>query len=571
MLIRILMSITFLATLCSCKSDSNSTARLTPPLVAELPPSNNAPRLATEPSPIESESESTQQPTNQLPLPKTTEDNKTIATYRFVDSPVEGLFYSTSSGLSGFTNSEGQFEANDGDVITFYLGNENGLKLGAASLQKVITPFEITGKYTRALSVAILLQSLDKEFGSTTDEQLSIPNHLQSTPASNIAIALAQLRLDNMDSVRTFLISIGVKSHNVVNEFEAVEHLYNSLNKIERGDTNAINPLSGNELLYVKHIKATNSYMLQNRFYEFVHIDKILDGQTLDVMDSAVFYDYKIHDNDVIQLRSSKYNIVQLPSYLPQGFTHLLLSNKPSSNVDKRFSRNGFHGGVFSSSYQNTLNHFAVSTLPFDSLGHWQHSLISRSYDPATQIVTEINNAAILQGNECNRVACSQKNTHQQVNYYYQIDHSTADRYIDFSGTWQDTRICENGTIAKRKLHFDESQLTITGETCMQGTTKNIENSQIYSYEELQRSEFWWFNKPNRHTKATLSELNSTLRFDGGVAHQASTYCENPNVAFVKWEYHPAGINWDQGVLNRVKMHCDGTLNLHSVMQKLTH
>ncbi|MFA0648402.1 hypothetical protein AB4620_22795, partial [Vibrio cyclitrophicus] len=67
------------------------------------------------------------------------------------------IYYSTSSGSKGITNSEGEFTAKSDDTVTFFIGGENGLKVGAASNRDVLTPFEAAGKYDRALNLAILL------------------------------------------------------------------------------------------------------------------------------------------------------------------------------------------------------------------------------------------------------------------------------------------------------------------------------------------------------------------------------------------------------------------------------
>ncbi|MFW8114815.1 hypothetical protein ACOIDR_28365, partial [Klebsiella pneumoniae] len=108
-------------------------------------------------------------------------------TNKFIDAAVEGIYYNTSSGLNGVTNSEGEFTAKTSDTVTFFIGGENGLKVGAASNRDVLTPFEAAGKYARALNLAILLQSLDNQFGSTSDEILTIPDVLREPDAATLA------------------------------------------------------------------------------------------------------------------------------------------------------------------------------------------------------------------------------------------------------------------------------------------------------------------------------------------------------------------------------------------------
>jgi hypothetical protein len=77
-----------------------------------------------------------------------TEDSPTTSG-TFVDAPVQGLYYkATPSGLSGTTNSAGNFQYKAGDTIGFVLGGgggANGANLGTASpnASGVVTPYDL--------------------------------------------------------------------------------------------------------------------------------------------------------------------------------------------------------------------------------------------------------------------------------------------------------------------------------------------------------------------------------------------------------------------------------------------
>lgn len=61
----------------------------------------------------------------------------------FVDAPVYGLFYTTSSGVSGFSSSDGSFSFNNGDSVTFLLEtSSNTIILGSINPypNEIITP-----------------------------------------------------------------------------------------------------------------------------------------------------------------------------------------------------------------------------------------------------------------------------------------------------------------------------------------------------------------------------------------------------------------------------------------------
>lgn len=60
----------------------------------------------------------------------------------FVDAPVSGLSYATSSGLAGTTNTQGQFNYRSGDVITFSYGQTT---IGSVQAAPQITPWTAFG------------------------------------------------------------------------------------------------------------------------------------------------------------------------------------------------------------------------------------------------------------------------------------------------------------------------------------------------------------------------------------------------------------------------------------------
>lgn len=82
----------------------------------------------------------------------------------FVDAPVEGLSYVTTSGLTGTTNAAGVFNYVAGDSVTFSLGS---VKFPSVVAGDLISPLELTGassaNHPGALAIARLLQSVDSD------------------------------------------------------------------------------------------------------------------------------------------------------------------------------------------------------------------------------------------------------------------------------------------------------------------------------------------------------------------------------------------------------------------------
>ncbi len=78
-----------------------------------------------------------------------------------VDSPVSGVSYKASSGKSGTTDEQGNFNFNHSDKIEFKLG---GLTLGNIPGSQIVTPIELAGDNNNKLqNLLILLQSLDSD------------------------------------------------------------------------------------------------------------------------------------------------------------------------------------------------------------------------------------------------------------------------------------------------------------------------------------------------------------------------------------------------------------------------
>ncbi len=142
----------------------------------------------------------------------------------FIDSPVTGLYYKTTSNLSGFTQ-KGAFDYHPGDVISFFLGNDDkGYLLTTMSSQEVLTPTMATTKPSRSINMTRLLLSLD----STPEnrQEIVLANKVLSDPA--FQAQLKRLDLNVIDNAKHQL------NLDWVSVEEAVEHLNESQTYIEK-------------------------------------------------------------------------------------------------------------------------------------------------------------------------------------------------------------------------------------------------------------------------------------------------------------------------------------------------
>ena len=87
---------------------------------------------------------------------------------RLLDSAVAGASYSSTSGLNGTTNANGEFSYREGDQVSFTIGS---VLLGKANGSSIITPLELTGATTtadqRVVNLSRLLQTLDSDLEPT--------------------------------------------------------------------------------------------------------------------------------------------------------------------------------------------------------------------------------------------------------------------------------------------------------------------------------------------------------------------------------------------------------------------
>ena len=77
------------------------------------------------------------------------------------DAPVQGVAFTTSSGIVGTTNPQGQFNYNAGDTISFKLG---AVELGNLPAASLVTPLELAaGNGVKLQNLLVMLQSLDSD------------------------------------------------------------------------------------------------------------------------------------------------------------------------------------------------------------------------------------------------------------------------------------------------------------------------------------------------------------------------------------------------------------------------
>lgn len=527
-------------------------------------------------------------------------------TNKFIDNVVEGMYYTTTSGKSGLTNSAGEYTAMSDDTITFYIGGEKGIKVGAASNRDVPTPFEAAGKYERAINLAILLQSVNT---ATGNDVLTIPDELRN-PSDTTLIAMADLSLDNRTSVEEFITKI-VGADSIVDEAEAIAHMNTSFGDMVRGGEGS-NPLM-QVGTFVRQIQVTQNALQHNMNEKeaFIHADTMMDedlynrtrgmsemtlridsADTITIMpgsidsgisgDKAALYLTCINNDTTWEDESCSDGTILADDHftLDDGYAYLLRDANEKTIVEESESAEVFM--PFRAKTLAELNHYTADAVRNDEAtskidDSWKRETMSGSYDPITGIYTEIMKDTSLklgtnaiacdsEGNECTAVRTSEK-----VFYSYlvdSVDSGYEERYVDFAGTWESSAICDDGQQAVQTTVFDHDSQAISGQECKTTSPGDVgDENPDYLYTTT--SDMWWFGQAGRASKATLTELNSTIRYCDQNDYEQGDSCNAENVYYVKWEYQPAGKNWDQGLLIRTKTNRYGEVRDFSIMQKV--
>jgi len=160
----------------------------------------------------------------------------TYNTGYFIDSPVEGLQYTTPT-WSGLTDSQGAFYYQNGEEITFSLGT---VILGQTLAEGIITPVDLdsanpTTSSTKVINIARLLITLDQD--GNPDNGITITQSVRDA-LNGINIDLTNPNIDNSAGIQEMfkrLNGLGIYPEEVaglVPADVAQSHLENSLSQI---------------------------------------------------------------------------------------------------------------------------------------------------------------------------------------------------------------------------------------------------------------------------------------------------------------------------------------------------
>lgn len=526
---------------------------------------------------------------------------------QFIDAAVEGLYYeATPSGKSGFTDADGIYDYEEGDTIAFFLGGAEGLRIGNTSSRKVTSPFEVTGNFQKGLNLARILQSMD----DASNGYITLPDSIKSPSAKMIA-ALNNVTLHDLDSASDLKNELNLTAW--VTEEKALIHLNDSLKELERGSKEILTDWRKGSGKYLRTVDSTiaakNNDSENMRLY--LHADKLLSEEVFDATrgmptmtlrlgkqymtvlkgsnDSqisemfaklyltcleqkgadAAFVTPNESSNGIAQCDGEDLNDYSDTFELGEFFDYALLSPTSASKTDENeeWEQVAKFGTLYKciadeSCSEAKLTGFEVTS--YDDSDKQDGSYVvnnqlSTSYDSVTGVHTQVNKRTVTSGSQKGRVS-------ESLSFAYLVDSPDDERYVDFVGTWHavSTRSgCDN--VAKSTYTFDEKGVSVTGDEFSRGCQVSA-ISETASYSDLSMMDFWWFttNGNANNSKATLTQLNSTIRWCDSDEDAVSEDCAAFDTKFNRWEYSPAGKDWDRGVLNRRTL--DGSGNVQSTI-----
>lgn len=439
----------------------------------------------------------------------------------FIDAPVTGLFYRTSSGLSG-TTQKGQFSYHPGDVIRFYLGlDEHGYLLTTLSGQEVVTPTLASTQVSRSVNMTRLLLSLD----ATPQNREEITLLSQALTDRHFIQQLKQLDLSFLDD------HLAALNLPLVSTQQAVEHLNQSQHYIEQN-------FVSDEVIYRPKGVMYETSLVPKKDWQ----GKIC----------AYNLDRAAHPNYFAPIGKTRFSVgaETLTEYPAIGDHFNGCQLRPEQGLTEavehplgQFAHEaGLIGCARHGCTRNDLNGFYVED--FDDEGDWKYRTIAMNFDPVTELFMEKSQGL------GHKARVSHNNRSEMMWFTY--PNGKGD-HIPLQGIWLRTRYLTSG-IQHQCLRITASQVLLGPESVSECPS----GPQDYTRDvTAQYRDMWWLQKPGN--SVNLGDLNITVTW----------FEPERGPQFTSWEYLPAGHDWDQGILYRYQQRKQRSVDGRESMQTL--
>lgn len=431
----------------------------------------------------------------------------------FIDAPVTGLFYQTSSNIQGITD-KGAYQYNPGDAVTFYLGNDDSaMLLASVSSHEVVTPTLAASAPSRSINMTRLLLSLDQS--PEDSSEILLASQALSDP--KFQAKLKKLDLTELDNYQA---NLGIK---LVSAEQAAQHLSLSQEYIRQHFTSGkiiFRPLN---TLLSEYVVTKRDWRGNLCFFDVARIDE------------------KDYYGPIGQLKY-KLSAAGMTAYPSRGDYFGSDDGSVSScelNYNERYTSIQHEdigdyqklGGILGCANQgctrNDLNGFAIDN--HQEMDQWKYRTVAMNYDEQTGIFMQ--KAQGLGPNEhvphLNRA---------EFMWFTSTDRRL--EHIDVSGIWQQTSYGANGEVMTACLYVNNGavyQPSVVTERCPEmaaGYTNEV--SRDYG-------DMWWLH--SGQDTASLSQMNAGVKW----------YSPEGQAKYTSWEYLPLGKEWDKGLLYRLE------------------
>lgn len=428
-----------------------------------------------------------------------------VKTGFFIDAPVTGLHYQTSSNLSG-TTQQGAFYYRPGDVVRFFLGgDESGYLISTLSGQEVITPTLTTTTPSRSINLTRLLLSLDST--PNNRNEIVLASQMLSDKTFQQQLKNIDLNMLEQSAAQLNLTLVSLK--------EAVMHLNLSQQYIEQHFTS-------DEIIYRPLNRHLSQVFIQKR----------------DWQGRLCIYDLKAKANPkyrppftTIEYSVSESHLTEYPS-MGDTFRGCYLAPSYSSSSTQMPNADfigweGLIGCAVTGCTRNDLNGFRIEN--YDDEGDWKYRSMAMNFDPETELFMEK-----TQGLGKNKQV-KHANKSESISFTYEKKRGSN---IPFEGIWQQTQY--------QGSEVQQSCLLIKDEKVLQLERNNSndcpENETLYTLDVTPNyRDMWWID--NQQKRVALEQMNLLVRWrKTGKPPQ-----------YTAWEYLPAGEQWDQGILYRYR------------------
>ncbi|OIQ26490.1 hypothetical protein [uncultured Vibrio sp.] len=434
----------------------------------------------------------------------------------FVDAPITGIQYKTSSGVQGET-SKGAYIYNRGDSVDFYLGTgSNAFHLAAVSAEEWVSPNSMTVKPTLTINMTRLLLAMS-EFDPVENELIVDQHKLKQVHVQSF---LSELNLFELDAVaKHYSIELPTVG-------EAASHLQSSYEYIK-------NTFTSKDIVYSPKDKELRDILIKTR----------------DSNNTLCFYDLsKTSSPEYIgPIGKTTYKITGKGIYeYPDYGDRYGSKDKKVANCDidirARKKNEEFHpvsdfsgwSGLFACAIKGCsrtdLSGYVVED--YNSGSSYKYRANAISFNPTTQIL--LNKKQGLGEHE----KVFGPNNEEIIWFTFAADDISP---LSFDGQWQEKKIHKNST-QYRCLKIKNNEVWATDfkdKRCSKWSVSNYNNV------SNQFKDMWWLNNLNESLYFYHLNMPVMWQDEQGTQH------------YTTWEYLPVSKKLNDGIVYRYQQILD--------------